>query len=82
MIQAREEWITQLWVDFSHVRDESLFARLEYRLGVMEGKVEFFPGSYAKVIFSGHRGCGSQWNFAASRTALTSRRASLRCSWI
>lgn len=58
MIQAREEWIRQLWVNFSHVRDESLFARLEYRLGVMEGKVEFFPGSYAKVIFSGHRGCG------------------------
>lgn len=58
MIQTREEWIRQLWIDFSHVRDESLFERLEYRLGVMDGKVEFFPGSYAKVIFSGHRGCG------------------------
>ncbi len=58
VIQISEEWIQKLWVDFSHVRDESLFARLEYRIGVLDSKVEFFPGNYAKVIFSGHRGCG------------------------
>lgn len=58
MIQSRADWMEKLWVDFSQVRDASQFDRLDFSLGITEGKLAYSPEDYRKVIFSGHRGCG------------------------
>ena len=59
MIQSRQDWLDALHVDFTSVRDEAhQFAKLDFSLGMVGGKLEYAANEFRKVIFSGHRGCG------------------------
>ena len=57
-IQDEPDVFEKLWVDFSSVRDDKYFERIEKVLGFKEGKIVHTPNIHQKIIFSGHRGNG------------------------
>ena len=57
-IQDDPEIFEKLWVDFSNVRSDNYFARIERVLGMKDDKIVHTPSIYQKIIFSGHRGNG------------------------
>lgn len=57
-IQDDPEIFKKLWVDFSKVRSDNYFARIERVLGMENYQIVHTPRIYQKIIFSGHRGNG------------------------
>lgn len=57
-IQDEPDVFEKLWVDFSSVRADKYFERIERVLGWKDGKIVHTPNIHQKIIFSGHRGNG------------------------
>lgn len=57
-IQDDPDIFKQLWVDFSKVRSDNYFDKIERCLGIEANKIKYKTNAYKKIVFSGHRGNG------------------------
>lgn len=57
-IQDDPEIFDKLWIDFSTVRSDNYFNKIERVLGIRDDKIIKTPPIHKKIIFAGHKGNG------------------------
>lgn len=63
-IEAQEDWMQKLFVDFDSARSQSFISTFNFALGIEKDRLTNRPNGYEKLIFSGHMGCGKSVELA------------------